>query len=61
MFYGGDVSFIVAAYGENGELLGIASRSYTDNKLAVGENKVPVKLELPEGFASVKTFIWTSL
>lgn len=61
VFYGGDVSFIVAAYGENGELLGIASRSYTDNKLAVGENKVPVKLELPEGFASVKTFIWTSL
>lgn len=60
-FYSGDVTFIVAVYGENGELLDVAVRSYRDNTLALGENKIAIELDLPESFGEVKAMVWTSL
>lgn len=60
-FYNSDVVFVVAVYAEDGQLLDVAVRSYRDNTLAVGENKIAIELDLPENFAEIKAMIWTSL
>lgn len=60
-FYNGDVVFIVAVYGDDGQLLKVGVRSYRDNTLALGENKIGINVELPEEFAQVKAMVWTSL
>lgn len=61
MFYNGDVTFVIAVYGENGEMLDCVLRRMENNTLVTGESKIQLEMELPESFTEVKTFVWTSL
>lgn len=61
-FYNSDVVFVVAVYADDEQLIDVAVRSYRDNTLALGENKISIdEIALPEDFESVKAMIWTSL